>query len=99
MSRVGIAEDTIFFMSDKTPLLWNDRAEFLGEGVPFALRSGDKLDSLPKLANAKIGKPKSIRDTEGYAPSVGHYNLINILVCCDCGLQNSRRYITGAINT
>ena len=37
MSRVGIAEDTIFFMSDKTPLLWNDRAEFLGEGVPFAL--------------------------------------------------------------
>jgi len=61
----------------------------------------DNLDTgaLPKLANAKIEKPKSISDTEGYAPSVGHYNLINILVCCDCGLQNSRRDITGAINT
>ena len=56
-------------------------------------------ESIPKLANAKIEKPKYMRDTEGYVPSVGHYNLINILVCCDCGLQNSRRYITGAINT
>ena len=55
--------------------------------------------SLPKLANAKIEKPKNMRYTEGYVPSVGHYNLINILVCCNCGLQNSRSYITGAINT
>ena len=53
----------------------------------------------PKLANAKIEKPKNMRYTEGYVPSVGHYNLINILVCCNCGLQNSRSYITGAINT
>ena len=58
-----------------------------------------EIERLPKLANAKIEKPKYMRDTEGYVPSVGHYNLINILVCCDCGLQNSRRYITGAINT
>ena len=58
-----------------------------------------ELTGEPKLANAKIEKPKYMRDTEGYVPSVGHYNLINILVCCDCGLQNSRRYITGAINT
>ena len=49
MGGVGIAEDTIFFMSDKTPLLWNDRAEFLGGGVPASLCTGDKLDSLSRI--------------------------------------------------